>query len=188
MFSFGRLHGADPLLGVEMVSTGEVGCIAGDMHEALLLGMISTGFQVPRCGILLSLGPKVEKFAFADEVLIIRDELCLPNLCDCGHGANAPGHGSRLPGGRQDRGGCRQRPICEIEAGAVDLVINIPCAYDEEGRPDGYRIRRAAIDHGVPLVTDPQLARTVIETLRRTRGRATLPQPMTRYAGRGGLV
>ena len=187
MFSFGRLHGADPLLGAEMASTGEVGCIAGDMHEALLLGLISTGFQVPRRGILLSLGPKVEKFAFADEVFIIRDELCLPIYATAGTAQMLQDMGVACQVvGKTDADA--DSAVREIEAGAVDLVINIPCAYDEEGRPDGYRIRRAAIDHGVPLVTDPQLARTVIETLRRTRGWATLPQPMTRYAGRVNTI
>ncbi|MGH8309616.1 MAG: carbamoyl-phosphate synthase large subunit, partial [Steroidobacteraceae bacterium] len=75
MFSFSRLVGADPMLGVEMASTGEVGCLGANMHEALLLGLLSTGFRWPRNGVLLSLGPPSEKFAFTDEVLVIRDEL-----------------------------------------------------------------------------------------------------------------
>ena len=57
MFSFSRLVGADPMLGVEMVSTGEVGCFGGDLHEALLHALLATGFRFPRKGVLLSLGP-----------------------------------------------------------------------------------------------------------------------------------
>jgi hypothetical protein len=62
-------------------------------------------------------------------------------------------------------------------------VINIPRTYDAQGRPDGYAIRRAAIDAGVQLVTDPQLARTVVEMLHRTLGRGPELRPMTDYAG-----
>ena len=187
MFSFARLHGADPLLGVEMASTGEVGCVAGDMYEALLLGLIATGFRVPCHGVLLSLGPKVEKFAFGDEVLVIRDELKLPIFATAGTASmlNDMGVACQVVG-KTEAGG--DSAIRAIEAGLVDLVVNIPVAYDRAGRPDGFRIRRAAIDHGVPLITDPQLARTVIETLRRTRGRAILPDPMEQYVrGATGL-
>ena len=84
MFSFGRLHGADPMPGVEMASTGEAGCIAGNVHEALLLSMLSTTFRVPSRGVLLSLGPTSEKFAFSDEALVIRDELLLPIFATAG--------------------------------------------------------------------------------------------------------
>jgi carbamoyl-phosphate synthase large subunit len=180
MFSFARLHGADPVLGVEMASTGEVGCIAGDMHEALLLGLIATGFRVPRRGVLLSLGPKVEKFAFADEVLVLRDELQLPIFATTGTASMLRDMDVECQVlGKAETGS--DSAVRAIEAGLVDLVINIPRAYDDEGRPDGFRIRRAAIDHGVPLITDPQLARTVIETLRRTRGLPMLPQAMDSY-------
>ncbi len=67
-----------------MMSTGEVGCIGEGVYEALLLCLLSTGFKVPRRGVLLSLGPKVEKFGFADEALIIRDELQLPMFATAG--------------------------------------------------------------------------------------------------------
>jgi carbamoyl-phosphate synthase large subunit len=69
-----------------------------------------------------------------------------------------------------------------IERGEVDLVINVPRTYDAQGRPDGYAIRRAAIDAGVPLVTDPQLARTVVEMLHRCGNRMPELRPMTEYA------
>jgi len=180
MFSFGRLHGADPLLGVEMASTGEVGCLGGDLYEALLLGLISTGFRVPRHGVLLSLGPKVEKFAFSDEVLVIRDELRLPIFATAGTASmlREMGVACSVVGKTEEDG---DGAVRAIESGLVDLVINVPVTYDEEGRPDGFRIRRAAIDHGVPLITDPQLARTVVEALRRTQGRDVRPQPIDRF-------
>jgi carbamoyl-phosphate synthase large subunit len=169
MFSFGRLVGADPMLGVEMMSTGEVGCIGDTVYDALLLAMMSTGFRVPKKGILLSLGPKVEKFSFADEALVIRDELKLPihatagtaeMLADLGVPCHVVGKAENDP----------ESAVRLIEAGLVDLVINIPRTYDAQGRPDGYQIRRAAIDGGVPLITDPQLARTIVEMLHRGKG------------------
>ena len=181
MFSFGRLVGADPMLGVEMMSTGEVGCIGETVYDALLLAMMSTGFRVPKKGILLSLGPKVEKFSFADEALVIRDELKLPihattgtaeMLADLGVPCHVVGKWENDP----------ESAVKLIEQGMVDLVINIPRTYDAQGRPDGYAIRRAAIDAGVPLVTDPQLARTVVEMLHRTKSRAPALRPMTEYA------
>ena len=78
MFSFSRLVGADPMLGVEMASTGEVGCLGKDLNEALLHGLLATGFQLPHKGVLLSLGPIVDKYWFADEARIIAQELALP--------------------------------------------------------------------------------------------------------------
>jgi carbamoyl-phosphate synthase large subunit len=181
MFSFGRLHGADPMLGVEMMSTGEVGCIGESVYDALLLAMTSTGFRVPKKGILLSLGPKVDKFSFADEALVIRDELKLPNHATAGtaemlHDLGVPCH---VVGKGDDD---PESAVRLIERGEVDLVINVPRTYDAQGRPDGYAIRRAAIDAGVPLVTDPQLARTVVEMLHRCGNRMPELRPMTEYA------
>ncbi len=185
MFSFGRLVGADPVLGVEMMSTGEVGCIGETFYDALLLGLMSTGFRIPKRGVLLSLGPKVEKFSFADEALIIRDELHLPiyategtaeMLADLGVPCHTVGKSETDP----------DSAVKLIEKGQVDIVINIPRTYDAQGRPDGYAIRRAAIDVGVPLFTDPQLARTVIEMLHRTANRQPDLRAMTDYVGTPG--
>src|SRR6266571_4729344 len=84
MFSFSRLVGADPMLGVEMMSTGEVGCLGADLNEALLHGLLATGFRVPRKGVLLSLGPIADKYWFADEVRVISHELKLPIYATAG--------------------------------------------------------------------------------------------------------
>jgi carbamoyl-phosphate synthase large subunit len=168
MFSFSRLVGADPLLGVEMASTGEVGCLAGDFHEALLLGLMSTGFRLPRAGILLSLGPMTEKFTFADEAQVIAKELRLPIFATVGTAEmlREVGVGCTVV----DKGpGEGLSAVSLIESGEVDMVINIPREYDSAGRPDGYLIRRAAIDFDVPLFTDLQLSRALIEALRRKR-------------------
>lgn len=78
MFSFGRLTGVDPLLGVEMASTGEVGCLGNDLDEALLSSLLATGFRPPTLGVLLSLGPIREKYTFTEEAQTIVDDLKLP--------------------------------------------------------------------------------------------------------------
>jgi carbamoyl-phosphate synthase large subunit len=181
MFSFGRLVGADPMLGVEMVSTGEVGCIANNVYDALLLAMLSTGFRVPKRGVLLSLGPKAEKFSFADEALVIRDDLQLPIFATSGTSEMLAdlGIASQTVSKTVSDGDSAVRAI---EQGLVDCVINIPRTYDAQGRPDGFEIRRAAIDAGLPLITDLHLARSVIEMLRRTRGKKLELRPMTEYA------
>jgi hypothetical protein len=178
MFSYSRLLGADPLPGVEMASTGEVGCIASSVHEALLLSLLSTGFRPPTRGVLLSLGPAADKFAFAEEAVAIRDDLELPMFATPGTAGalREIGVETRVVGKSAE-----QSAVEIIEQGAVDLVINIPVAYDPEGRPDGYWIRRAAIDHGIPLVTDLHLAKAIVEMLRRTRGQPIAPRAMDEY-------
>jgi carbamoyl-phosphate synthase large subunit len=168
MFSFSRLVGADPMLGVEMMSTGEVGCFGDDVEEALLHGMLATGFRFPRRGVLLSLGPVADKYSFVDEARVIAEEFRLPiyatrgtaeMLCEVGIDCTAV----------EKLAGEQPSAVDLIDRGDVDLVINVPRAYDALGRPDGFLIRRAAVDAGVPLITDLQLARAVVEALRRKK-------------------
>jgi carbamoyl-phosphate synthase large subunit len=153
------------MLGVEMLSTGEVGCLGRDLHEALLHGLLATGMTFPCKGVLLSLGPVADKYWFADEARIIAQELHLPiyatrgtaeMLSEIGIACTAveKGAGAGLSG------------LDVIEQGLVDFVINVAREYDQHGRPDGYWIRRHAVDLGVPLVTDLQLARAIVEALR----------------------
>src|SRR6185436_20020347 len=166
MFSFSRLVGADPMLGVEMASTGEVGCFGDDLHEALLHALLATGFKVPRKGVLLSLGPLTDKYWFADEARVLSQEMGLKLYAthgtaealrtvgiDCTELAKRPENGAMTG-------------MDAIDQGLVDLVINIPIEYDEFGRPDGYHIRRRAVDAGIPLITDLQRAQAIIEALR----------------------
>ena len=168
MFSFSRLVGADPMLGVEMASTGEVGCLGKDLNEALLHGMLATGFQLPRKGVLLSLGPVADKYWFADEARIIGQELALPIYATEGTAETLAELGIECTSVVK-KSGDGLSGLEVINDGRVDLVINIPREYDAQGRPDGYLIRRRAVDAGVPLITDLQLARAVIEALRQTR-------------------
>jgi carbamoyl-phosphate synthase large subunit len=165
MFSFARLHGADPMLGVEMASTGEVGCLGRNLHEALLHGLLATGFKFPQRGVLLSLGPWEDKFWFTEEARAIAQELGLPIYATEGTARMLRGVGVPcIAVGKLDND--ELSAGYTIEEGLVDLVINVPLAYDELGRPDGYVIRRRAIDAGIPLITDRQLARALVDALR----------------------
>ena len=153
------------MLGVEMTSTGEVGCIGRDLNEALLKSMTATGFKFPSKGVLLSLGPVADKYWFCDEARVIAKELKLPIFATVGTAdmlaeEDIP---CTAVGKRSDED---QTAMDLIDEAKVDLVINIPREFDQYGRPDGYLIRRRAVDQGVPLITDLQLARAVIEALR----------------------
>jgi carbamoyl-phosphate synthase large subunit len=168
MFSFSRLVGADPMLGVEMMSTGEVGCFGDDLHEALLHGLIATGFRFPQRGVLLSLGPVADKYWFADEAKVIAEELRLPIYATHGTADMLSVIGIACTAVEKGAGD-HLSAIALIDQGEVDLVINVPREYDAFGRPDGILIRRAAVDAGVPLITDLQFARAVVEALRRRK-------------------
>ncbi|HEX7116994.1 MAG TPA: carbamoyl-phosphate synthase (glutamine-hydrolyzing) large subunit [Steroidobacter sp.] len=180
MFSFSRLYGVDPMLGVEMASTGEVGCLGPDVHEALLQSLTATGFKAPERGVLLSLGPLADKFSFAEEARAIATELKLPIYA-------TPGTAEML-----NEVGIPCTPVEKTEAaavrvidqGLVDLVINVPREYDSLGRPDGFAIRRRAVEAQVPLFTDLQLARALIEALRVKRGRSFQVRAWDEYLNR----
>ncbi|MEJ7732075.1 MAG: carbamoyl-phosphate synthase (glutamine-hydrolyzing) large subunit, partial [Polyangiaceae bacterium] len=181
MFSFSRLTGADPMLGVEMASTGEVGCFGDDVHQALLHALLATGFRVPKRGVLLSLGPLEDKYQFADEARVLREELGLPIYAtpgtaealraigiECESLAKREEDGGSSPT-TSSPGGGSYSAMQAIDEGKVDLVINVPREYDALGRPDGFQIRRRAVDAGVPLLTDLSLARAVVEALRKNK-------------------
>jgi carbamoyl-phosphate synthase large subunit len=168
MFSFSRIVGADPMLGVEMTSTGEVGCLGADLNEALLQGLLATGFRFPSAGVLVSLGPIAEKYSFADEARLIVEELGLPVYATKGTAERLIEVGVNcIPVEKEPGEGPSAFDV--IDDGRVDLVINIPREYDEQGRPDGYLIRRQAVDAGIPLITDLKLAGAVVEALRSRR-------------------
>jgi len=173
-FSFSRLTGADPLLGVEMASTGEVGCFGDDAHQALLHALLATGFRFPKKGVLLSLGPITEKYSFVDEARVLSEVLGLPLFATEGTATVLQEMDIPVTAlGKRPGEGLSAMDV--IQAGNVDLVINVPREYDELGRPDGYFIRRRAVDAGVPLVTDIHLARALVEALRRNKTEKELP-------------
>jgi carbamoyl-phosphate synthase large subunit len=159
-FSFTRLQGADPTLGVEMVSTGEVACFGGDMYEAFLLALIAAGFKLPvrTRNILVSIGSQ-GKPALLD---------CVRRLQGLGYHIFAT-EGTRafLEGEGGMKGvvelakpssGAAPNAVDFLREKKLDLVINEPETGDKESTTDGYRIRRAAVDFGVPLITNSKCA------------------------------
>jgi carbamoyl-phosphate synthase large subunit len=186
MFSFSRLAGADPMLGVEMLSTGEVGCLGRDLHEALLHALLASGVRFPRKGVLLSLGPVADKYWFADETRIISNELQLPIYATRGTAEMLAEIG--IPCTVVEKSaGTGVSGLDVIEQGHVDFVINVARDYDQHGRPDGYWIRRHAIDLGVPLITDLQLARAIVEALRWRKPSSLEVFAWNDYVGRSPL-
>lgn len=163
-FSFTRLDGADPTVGVEMSSTGEVGCLGDDFEEAFLKAMLSVGKRLPIRSVLLSTGPLEDKAAFVPSARALQ------------------AHGVRLYATRGTADFMRQygvetdtlhwplekaspNVLDYLGEGRVDLVINIPKNYQEEELTNDYTIRRRAVDFDVPLITDLQLAQRFVEAL-----------------------
>ena len=167
-FSFARLEEADPMLGVDMSSTGEVGCLGDDLDEALLKSILSVGYEIPRKRILLSTGDPLSKaemlhacrllhehgyelfatggtYKYLVENSIPCTKVLWPSECD---NPNFKG---------------RFRPALEmIQKKGIDMVINIPKDFSQLELSNGYKLRRAAIDFNVPLFTNARLATAFI--------------------------
>ena len=157
-FSFPRLVGADPILGVEMASTGEVGCFGDDGDEALLQAFAATGFGLPKKGVLLSLGPVSEKYSFLEEARALSQEFGLALYATPGTAEALHAEGIECEALAKVTGEGRSG-MDVIDEGLVDLVINVARTYDELGR-------RRAVDAEVPLVTDLMLAKALVNALR----------------------
>ena len=165
-FSFARLHKADPVLGVDMSSTGEVGCLGSDFEEALLTSMISVGYPIPQKGILVSSGDvrgKVElldacKMLAAKGYKIYATEGTQKFLGDHGIQATAVCWPDEESNGKAN--------ITKLMSShQIDLVINIPKDQTKRELTNGYKIRRSAIDHNIPLMTNARLASAYIRAL-----------------------
>jgi len=164
MFSFTRLAGADPVLGVEMASTGEVACFGEDKHEAFLKAMLSTGFKLPKKDILVSSCPtlvhKLTPVAYQLTQLgytIWAPKATYDHLVEKGVECKQAAMPSEETA--QDVDACSL-----IHDGSVDLVINLPTAKSTDVK-NNYIIRRAAVDFGVPLLTNLQLVELFSESI-----------------------
>jgi len=177
MFSFLRLSGADPHVGVEMQSTGEVACFGRDAHEAFLKGMLASGLKLPRgpCGVLLSLGQKEDKQAFMPYVQL---------LAGMGHTLYATSGTAAFIEDNQPKGGpaisvnvlhnavTPKKPnvVSAIQAGQVQLVLTTPSTRDSRGATAGYFLRRRALDSGVAMVVDKRQAMMLVDALYHKQG------------------
>lgn len=165
-FSFSRLKGADPVTGVEMASTGEVACFGEDVYEAYLKAMISTGFEIPQKNILISIGKVEEKADFLESAR---------KLVNMGFNLYA----TRGTAEFLKENGVESTPVYKVDSpdspnikeiirkDKVDWVINVPRNYSHEEMTMGYELRRLTIDHNIPLTTNVQGAKLMVETLER---------------------
>ena len=162
-FSFARLHKADPVLGVDMSSTGEVGCLGKDFDEALLNAMISVGHHVPEKGVLVSSGDVRGKVDMLEACRLL-DENGYPIYATAGTAAFLNQNGIKaIPTSWPDEPGEGIDVLDLISDHKIDLVINIPKNHTRRELTNGYRIRRWAIDHNIPLLTNARLASAFVK-------------------------
>lgn len=161
-FSFSRLQKADPVLGVDMASTGEVGCIGDDTNEAVLKSMLSVGYKIPKKGILISSGDAKQKAE-----LLSASKL----LIDKGYKLYATGGSHRflvdnnVPATKvfwPSESGMEPQAMQMLHSKEIDFVINIPKNLTQVELDNGYKIRRTAIDLNIPLITNARLASAFI--------------------------
>jgi len=162
-FSFSRLQGADPVLGVDMASTGEVGCIGNDSSEALIKAMISVGNRIPAKAVLMSTGTAKQKADLLDAA---------HELANRGYTIYATGgthaylNDNGVPAIRvywPSQPDMQPQAIDLLHEHKVDMVVNIPKNYSTTELTNGYKIRRAAIDLNIPLLTNARLASAYID-------------------------
>ena len=165
-FSFMRLEGADPTLGVEMASTGEVACLGDDFEEAFLKALLSVGYRLPVQSVLLSTGPVEAKAAFLRSSKLLA-ELGIKLYATQGTAEflKTSGVATEVLHWPLEGEGPNIRDYLVREK--IDLVINIPKNFQEEELTNDYIIRRLAVDFGIPLITNIQLAQRFVEALSR---------------------
>jgi len=166
VFSFNRLKGCDPRLGVEMQSTGEVACFGRNQYEAFLKGLVGVGMKLPEKNIYISIGDYEAKVAFAKSAAKSFQEM-----------------GFQLYASKNTADFFKERGINSVQTlykphvkrepnvksyllqRKIDLVINVPSNMDSQNVTDGFEIRRTAIDSGVMLLTDIRLALLLAESM-----------------------
>jgi len=163
-FSFARLKGADPILGVEMASTGEVACFGNDAEEALLSALIAVGFKIPKKNILVTVGHVEDK---VDIYPAIKQLYKKGYSLYATKNTHAFLESRGLPSALLHKVSEPRSPNIReyLEKKRIDLVINIPTPLSGDEQTDGYYIRRIATDQGIPLITNVQLAKRVSEAL-----------------------
>ena len=165
-FSFNRLQNADPVLGVDMSSTGEVGCIGDSFDEALLNSLIATGYKIPSKdkGVMISSGSAKEKASMLDAAQALTKAgykvYATQGTADY---LNANGAKAIAVGWPDENGSNVPNVMDMIANHEFDLIVNIPKNHSSRELTNGYKIRRGAIDHNIPLMTNARLASAFIE-------------------------
>ena len=167
-FSFMRLKGSDPRLGVEMTSTGEVACLGDDFNEAFLKSLLSVGFRIPKKTILLSTGPIDSKAEFLQSTKTLMD-LGFKFYATKGTADFMKKNGLKAKVLHWPLEKKEPNTLTYISNGKIDLVINIPKNIEREELDNDYLIRRTAVDFNTPLITNLQLAKRFVEAISSTQ-------------------
>ena len=161
-FSFSRLQKADPVLGVDMASTGEAGCLGDDTNEAILTAMLSVGYRIPEKNILLSTGDAKQKAELLGAA---------KKLYESGYNLFATGGSykyladNNIPATRvywPSESGMEPQAMDLLREKKMDMVVNIPKNLTKVELDNGYKVRRAAVDFNIPLITNARLASAFI--------------------------
>ena len=162
-FSFARLQNADPVLGVDMSSTGEVGCLGDDYHEALLNALIATGYSIPKKNILISSGEAHGKVDLLEpSQTLAANGYTLYATKGTAKFLKENGVEAIEVSWPDEEG--ENKIMDMISAHAFDLIVNVPKNHTKRELTNGYKIRRGAIDHNIPLLTNARLAKAFIES------------------------
>jgi len=163
-FSFTRLKGSDPVLGVEMVSTGEVACLGDDFNEAFLKSLISVGFKMPKKTVLLSTGPIDSKAEFLESSKIL-EKMGFKFYATKGTAGFMRANNIKVKVLYWPLENKEPNTLTYIANKKIDLVINIPKNAQKEELDNDYLIRRKAVDFNIPLITNIKLAKRLVEAL-----------------------
>jgi len=167
-FSFSRLKGSDPLLGVEMVSTGEVACLGDNFNEAFLKSLISVGFNIPKKTILLSTGPLQSKVDFLESTKILK-QLNYKFYATRGTANFMKEHGIDATILHWPDEKTEPNILTYLINKKIDLVINIPKNAETKELDNDYTIRRKAVDFDIPLITNITFAKRFVEAIKEVK-------------------
>ncbi|MCD6108494.1 MAG: carbamoyl-phosphate synthase (glutamine-hydrolyzing) large subunit [Thermoplasmata archaeon] len=164
-FSFNRLSGADPVLGVEMASTGEVACIGENLYEAFLKSIIAAGYHLPEKGVLISIGGEKQRYRFLAEAKILKQKdfkiYATEHTSEFFNKHNIP----NLMLLKAHNIHKKNNVLSYMEKGLIDLVIAVPDPEKPNFSKDHYILRRKAVDLSIPLVTNLQLAKLFVQAI-----------------------
>ncbi len=163
-FSFSRLKGADPILSVEMASTGEVACLGNDLEDAFLKSIISTGMKMPKKNVLVAISGEENKWELLEEIKMLKK---------AGFNLYATHHthyflkGNLLESEMLHKVYEKKKPnvLEHLTKGDIDFVINIPTSHLRKEYEDEYVLRRAAVDFGIPLLTNVQVTKMFVKSV-----------------------
>jgi carbamoyl-phosphate synthase large subunit len=182
VFSFGRLKNSDPRLGVEMQSTGEVACFGVNQYDAFLKAMISAGFKLPTKTVLVCVGPAAQKLEFLQQAAQLVEMGF--QLFATKNTYEALQHAGFDSCTLVYKPAVKREPniLTLLRGGKLDLVINVPDSMDSQALTDGFEMRRAAVDCGVPLLVDIKTAGLMVASLHRKWTREQSGRPFWSYS------